>query len=255
MSDTTEKIEKLFCLAQDCFHELDLKAAIQSLKALLQIDFNHLDAHFLLAIIHQKDQAFELSNEHFRYCLEHNYKHHDIHKLIAMNQINLALYKGALYELQKHLKEYPNDDEAYALMGDIYTKQQEYTYALKVYTQAIELSPQTASYYLKRALTYKNMQSLQEAITEAKKALALEPHDAKALFLLGNLYDAIADYAHASFCYQDAIHLQPNIALYHNHLAIALSYLGEHEQARQAQAEAIRLEPQHQQYLKNLSNL
>jgi tetratricopeptide (TPR) repeat protein len=255
MNENSEKIEKLYCLARDRFKEEDLNPAIESLKALLVLDFKHLDAHFMLALIYAKDQSFELSNEHFRFCLTEKYDKEELHKLIAQNHIQLQLYQDAIFELQKHLHLYKDDDDAYSLLGDIYMRQKKYNFAIKVYLEAIDITPKHAIHYYKLAKAYKENEQYKEAILETKKATALELDYHEAYFLEGTLHEYFHDYKIACECYQKAIDIDEHIALYHNNLALSLSLSGHPSQAKVAQAEAIKLEPNNQQFIRNLSNI
>jgi len=255
MNDNQEKIEKLYCLAQDRFHENDLPEAIVSLKALLALNFQHLDAHFLLALIYQKDQAFELSNQHFRTCIDANYKIQEIYKLIAFNSKQLALYTNALHELQKHLHFNPEDDDAYALLGDVYMLKELYHYAKKVYLEAIKMDAKKPLYYVKLAHVYQAQKDVHQAILETQKALLLDNDNHQTNFFLATLYASTQEYEKALNFYEKAISLNDSIALYHHNMAITLSQLKRKEEALEAQNYAINLEPQNSHFQKALSGL
>lgn len=252
MTDDTEKIEKLFCLAQNRFHELDLAQAISSLKALLQLDFSHLEAHFLLGIIYQKDQSYELSNKHFHHCLNEKLPQKQLYKLLASNLNYLALYKDAIYQSQKYLHLYPDDDDAYALLGDIYMNQQEYHFAIKVYEDAIKLSPQHAQYYYKLSQACLLASLEHDALLNVKKALVLDTKYHEAYALQAKLYDLLHDYEHALNSYQEAIKIAPHIAVYHHDLSNIYFLTGERKLGNSALLEAIILEPHNKKYSKNL---
>ena len=253
MNAHEDKIEKLYCLAQDRFHQQDLSEAIDSLKALLALNFRHLDAHFLLALIYQQDQSYELSNQHFRICLKEDYKSNEIYKLIAFNSKQLALYKNALHELQKHLHINPNDDDAYALMGDIYRLQGEDNFAAKVYLEAIALNPKNPSYYLKLSHVFQMQNKASEAILEVQKAIALDHNYHEAHFFLATLYAQQEKFQEAVNAYQKAISIHNTIALYHHNLALALQELHAFKEASQAQKNALALEPLNPHYQKSLT--
>jgi len=253
MNANKEKIEKLYCLAQDRFHQRDLPHAIDSLKALLVLDFKHLDAHFLLALIYAQDQSYELSNQHFRTCIEEGYKTSELYKLIALNSKQLALYKNALHELQKHLHYNPEDDDAYALMGDVYVLQKEYPYAKKVYQQAIKMDPKKPLYYYKIAHIYEAENDLKQAILEAQKALVLDANYHEVIFYIATLYAKMEAFEKAIEHYEKAISINKNIALYHHNLAISLENIQEKSKALEAHNHALTLEPQNSHYQKSLN--
>ena len=255
MHENQEKIEKLYCLAQDRFHQDDLPQAINSLKAVLQLDFKHLDAHFLLAQIYQKDQSYELSSQHFRTCIKEDYKKNELYKLIAFNSKQLALYKNAIHELQKHLHNNPLDDDAYALMGDIYFSQQEYHFAKKVYLEAISMNQKNSSYYFKLSHVYKIKGDLRQALLEAQKALSLDLNYHEAYFLVATIYSNLKEYEKSIEYYKKAIAINNTIAIYHNNLASVLNQLQRKEEALESQKIALNLEPKNSQYQNNLNKL
>lgn len=255
MNEKQQKIEKLYCLAQDRFHEHNLAQAIDSLKALLVLDFKHLDAHFLLALIYTQDQSYELSSQHLRTCLKENYKANELYKLIAFNSKKLAMYKNALYELQKHLHYNPEDDDAYALMGEIYLFQKEYPFAKKVYLQAISMNPKKPLYYYQIAHVYEAEKNLKQSILEAQKALVLDPNYHEALFYIATLYAKMELFKKSIEHYQKAIIINENIALYHHNLAIALENIQEKSQAIASHKQALALEPKNSHYQKSLNKI
>lgn len=255
MQDINEKIEKLFCLARDRYHEQDLRPAIESLKSLLQLDFNHLDAHFLLAQIYQKDQSYELSNQHLHHCIKNGYQKVDLLKILAFNNMQLGLLKEAIYELQKHLKSHKDDADGYALLGDIYIKQQQYHYAKKVYQQAIELDPKTALYYFKLAQICHALKESSQALLEAQKALAIDPSFHQAHFLVATLYAHMDKDEQAVTSYKKAIALNNIIPIYYNNLAVSLQKLDRHDEALLEQKTALALDPDNKHFQKNLKKL
>jgi Tfp pilus assembly protein PilF len=250
-----DKIEKLYCLARDRFHENDLAEAIVSLKALLQLDFKHLDAHFLLAQIYQQDQSYELSNQHFRSCLDEGCNHVDIHKLIAFNNMQLGLFKDAIYQLQKHLKQHKDDADAYALLGGIYTKQQQYHYAKKVYLEAIALDPKTAAYYLKLAHIFHTEGDPHAALLEVQKALAMDHNYHEAHFLAATLYAQMNKDEQAIEHYKKAVAINPVIPIYYNNLAVSLNKLDRHDEALLEQKTALALDPDNIHFQSNLKKM
>lgn len=255
MNEKQEKIEKLYCLAKDRYHEQDLNQAIVSLKSLLQLDFKHLDAHFFLAQIYQKDQSFELSNQHFRNCLENGYEKLDIHKLLAFNNMQMGLYQEAIYELQKQLHLNKDDADAYAQLADVYLKQQQYHYAKKVLLQAISLDPKTASYYLKLSQILKIGNDLSDALIEVQKAIAIENDYHEAHFEAGTIYSQLGKDEQAVTHYQKAISINNIIPMYYNNLAVSLVNLNRPDEAQLEQKIALALDPQNRHFQNNLSKI
>jgi tetratricopeptide (TPR) repeat protein len=85
--------------------------------------------------------------------------------------------------------------------------------ARRLYDQALKASPDSPFLYREAADLARKQGDLDTALRQAQKALELEPADARAQVLIGDIYDAQPDPAKALVAYEAALALEPNPAL------------------------------------------
>jgi len=81
------------------------------------------------------------------------------------------------------------------------------------YTQAIQVSPDSAFLYRERAAVERQQGRLAEAIADLRRAVSLEPSDAEGLAALGSALAAAGDLAEAEKVYRQAYALDPSDAV------------------------------------------
>ena len=98
---------------------------------------------------------------------------------------------------------------------------QNYTGAIRLYTEGIQLNPNNVAAYYNRGLAYSNLNQYEQAISDFSKAIALKPDFAEAYYNRGVIYDRLRGFAwevevkHKEQAVQDfskAIELNPNFA-------------------------------------------
>jgi len=101
----------------------------------------------------------------------------------------------------------PDDAEAGKAAGNILFQARQFSEALEKYTEAIQLAPNSAQLYANRSLTYLKISppSPSLALTDAKRAVELQPDWAKGLVRLGDAYLASNQEADAAKAYAEAI--------------------------------------------------
>ena len=87
--------------------------------------------------------------------------------------------------------------ESYKLEGNKAMGSKAYQDAIEQYTKAIELNPHNAIYFSNRAAAYSSTREHEKAISDANKALEVDPKYSKAYSRLGLAHYALGD-AHAS---------------------------------------------------------
>jgi len=141
-----------------------------------------------------------------------------------------------LKELNKIVKRYPEEKEAFKILGDHYRNQQQFDVAIHYYNKVIEIDPLYKLVYNDLAYIYNEMGDfeksiwainkyisiapdeanpydsrgelyawngkLDQAIESFQKALEIKPDFYMSLYSLGNMYLYKRDYAKAESCYQ-----------------------------------------------------
>src|SRR5262249_54366992 len=99
--------------------------------------------------------------------------------------------------------------------------------ALQAYTTAIAASPDSAFLYRELAGVERQKGNLDAAVADYRKAVELDPGDAKSLAQVGEILESGGDYTGAEKAYGDSLALQPNadvekkLAGVREHLALA----------------------------------
>lgn len=94
--------------------------------------------------------------------------------------------------------------------GNTFYKGTEYRKSIDLYTKAIELCPETASYYGNRAAAYMMIQKYKLAIEDSKTATSIDPNFVKGYLREGKSYLALGDYKSALRLFQRVKELEPS---------------------------------------------
>ncbi len=94
--------------------------------------------------------------------------------------------KEALALAQQAIQGEPNEGRFYALVGDVYMKQQQYQNALTSYNKAVELNSEFFYFYVQRGLNKQELGDQQGSRTDLEKSAELLP-TATAMNALGNM--------------------------------------------------------------------
>lgn len=102
--------------------------------------------------------------------------------------------------------------EEFKSQGNVKVTEKNYTEAVKLYSQAIELVGGNAVYYANRAAAYSQLNDQDNAIKDSLKSAEIDPSYAKAYSRLGHAYYCKEDYSNATEAYKKASELDPNNA-------------------------------------------
>ncbi|MDA2938373.1 tetratricopeptide repeat protein [Acidobacteria bacterium AH-259-A15] len=143
--------------------------------------------------------------------------------------------KGAVQDLEKLVKEYPNFYIGYIDLGMILAARQENDRALEIFTRARELRPGHSWAYVGLGVALNNKQDYGSAAQYLKKAVELEPNSVNAQFQLGHASFKLGEKERALDCFQRVIELDPT---FHPlaYKTLASLYVGRQDTAGAAQA-------------------
>lgn len=103
-------------------------------------------------------------------------------------------YSGAIKLYTEVIELNPNHSNTYNNRGIAYRHSSDYQQAIRDFDKAIELNPNNTLAYNNRGIAYKNLKQYERAITDFQKYIELKPNDAaKAYKMLGECYTALAD--------------------------------------------------------------
>jgi tetratricopeptide (TPR) repeat protein len=114
--------------------------------------------------------------------------------------------------------------------------------AIKAFTGAISLKPESMLGYLKRGESYRRRNELEAALTDLRRAADLDPQATRPWELLGDVNAALKRHARAADCYQRFVALDERSAPVLYKLGLAQYSAGQWGAATQALRRALELE-------------
>ena len=131
-------------------------------------------------------------------------------------------YEEAIKHYTKAIELKPDSAEAYYHRGVVYFSLDDFDSAITNFAEMIKLEPNEANAYLWRGWAYKHEGNFDEAIEDHNKAIALKPDNPHAYFNLGVIYNQKEDFDLAIENFTKAIALDPNFAGAYNHRGVVL---------------------------------
>ena len=147
------------------------------------------------------------------------------------NQAELYHREGNLSGAKKyyalHLKNHPDDADAYHALGILSAQSQEYADALENIKKAIALNATIAAYYNSLGNVYRHLKQFDKATQTYQKAIKIQPNYAIAYNNIGTVFYGQEKLSAARIAYEKAIALKENYADAHSNLGILLTKLEE----------------------------
>ena len=142
------------------------------------------------------------------------------------------------------------DPAPHLILGELYWREEAYDQAAKAYEDALALDPTNAdAWYLLGTIRYLFLQDYPAAIEAESKAIALHPDMPEALWVLGAIALDQKDYATAADILARYTELNPTYALGYVSLGDAYAGLGRWEDAAKAYQEALDISPDATAYI------
>lgn len=167
-------------------------------------------------------------------CLENVYELHDGAEAAGAsekreedprNHVDLfELYCNTYVEVSPERKQ---EAEALKNDGNRLMKEEKYQEALNTYTKAINLDATNPVFYCNRAAAYSRLGDYVRAADDCKMALRHDPNYSKAWGRLGLAYSKMNEHKQAVTAYQNAIRLEPENQDYKNNLGVSQQFLEE----------------------------
>jgi superkiller protein 3 len=141
-------------------------------------------------------------------------------------------------------RRFPDNYNAYLLLGSAYRYQDKLDNSKEAYTKAIEINPNLADAYLGLGATYYAEDNVDEALTNVKKAVEINPRLIPAHFSLGLLYEFIGRVDEAIASYEETVEIDPDFVEAHFSLGELYSKKGEKNKALKAYEKVVELDPE-----------
>ena len=138
------------------------------------------ETHYALALLQFNRNNYNAASGSVRQVLQRDPKHLDgiiLQSRILAEQGN---YPKAVEVLSMASIEYPNETQIFLYRGNYYALMNQASYSIIDFSKALELNPNDASIYYKRALAYEDTRDFERALADYEKLLAMSRFDGKA---------------------------------------------------------------------------
>jgi predicted O-linked N-acetylglucosamine transferase (SPINDLY family) len=174
---------------------------------------------------------------------------------LARSLLDSGQLGAAMSVCQELLQVQPDQYEANCVAGEIAGKMASWHEALKFLSRAIELKPQQALAYYKRANVLRDCGRLEQSLEDYSAAVALNPAFAHAYCNRGTVLQHLHRPEEALKSYDRAVELNPDDALARFNRAGVLRELNRLEEAVENYEDALRVKPHFAECLCNLGLL
>ena len=242
--------------------------AAQQKALTLQPDFA--EAHAGLGLAYLMQNGVDLALKHYRQAVRLNPQFLEAHLKIGIILLNQKRYTEAASTYQKAITLNPENAEAYHNLGVCYAHQEKTEDALSTLQKSVQAAqaintPTQSSFLPETYYLIGELHTKQKNFNKAESAYLLSglPKAYNALAQLNakiaNTYEKQSKRSEklktaASYA-QTAIRLNPNVASYHNTLALIAFQKGDYHTAEVAIRKAIALEPNNRNYQEGLKQI
>ncbi|MCP4260950.1 MAG: tetratricopeptide repeat protein [Planctomycetes bacterium] len=171
--------------------------------------------------------------------------HKHILSTLTTEQQFKVLKKEEMELAQQVLKRFPNSDNLYVLMGDLYSRHGNSSEANKFWKRSLEINPNRFDACRNMAQIALEKEQFDQAVQLFRKALEIRP---RALGVRCDIAKVLMDtgkYAEAITVVEEEIKIFPSSVTAHFQLAEAYRQLKEYDKARQFYEQTINFEPKH----------
>ncbi len=156
--------------------------------------------------------------------------------------VDLGMYDTALESFLTAVEKDPNDSYSRICLGDALFDLGRLDDALVEYTNGVAIEP---SYYgwLCHCRALLELERYEEALQSISQSLKVEPEDAYASYVRGNILMRLSRPEEAACSYQNAVRREPDSAAYWCNYGVCLNFIGRQEEALKAFRQGLELDP------------
>lgn len=197
MTDVSYKKQSLANLGE-IYYILNLNPqAVKYLDEALSLDFDNASLRLKLACAYERLGKFDLAAEQYNLALEKSSNNTDV--LISLENL-----------WKQKINTNPNDAEAYANLGAVLQRKNDYTGALSMYEKAEKLNPSNVNTRLNLGTLYQAKKEYETAIAAYDTILDVNPNFKLAYLYKAQCYKALGNKDAALENYKLALNLDPN---------------------------------------------
>ena len=172
--------------------------------------------------------------------------------LIRLSQGNTT---GALVDLDLAHRLKPHIREIWDLVVELKIEVQEYSDAILLLINIIEVDPDNAKWWAALAICNQNLGNFGASIEAYSKAIAIKPDYAEAYANLGSALKEQGKLEEAIACYNKALAIKPDNAETFNNIAVTFQEQGKLDEAIEAFKKALAIKPDYAAAIENSQNL
>lgn len=211
---------------------------------LVYLDYKNPNYHYELGLVFEKQgDSTAMNRFHSAYELDHT--HQKAIAKMARYFLVKRKYETSLQYINAGLESYENNVELINLKALNYYWKEDYTEASLWFEKLLTLGENSLFIHEKLSFCYAQQALYEKAIVHAGRAVDFDPKNATNLYILGQLYEQISDYAAAARWISQALTImdQPLHAEYTS-LGTVLNQQGKYKEAIAALQNAIKHNPQ-----------
>ncbi|MFH1984411.1 MAG: tetratricopeptide repeat protein [Pseudomonadota bacterium] len=229
--------------------EIDLglkrwEAALAAVNRLLRFQPDYFHAHYLKGMAFLGGGQTDFAEKEFQLTIHLEPNFQPPYRELANIALARKQIDGAIFQYQKLVDRDPDQVSAHMMLGTLYSIQKDYERSEHHFRRALRIRPGLvgAANNLAYLLAQKG-EHLDEALRLALAASERQPEDANVKDTLGWVYyrKGMLDSAIAQF--RASLELNPDPAIVHYHLGLALMDRGNAEKGRIAIARALEIDP------------
>lgn len=160
--------------------------------------------------------------------------------------------RNAVIMYKQVLRKEPENDNAFNLLGVVYSLLGNHGSGISMISRAISINPNNSSYYNNLAKVYRENENLNEAILAYQQALKLDKDNIYAHNGLGSAFDDQSKFHEAITCYKKALEINKDYVESLNNMGITLHKLDAFEDAIKFFERALGLSPDNINSIVNL---
>jgi len=217
------------------------EASIEAYKEAIKIkpDFN--DAYYGLGATYFDAKKYNEAAEAFKYVVEKQPDDIDAIEALGLANERLGRYSEASENYKQSI--IINPPKKYKTLGFTYTMSGNYEEAIDSCKKALELDPNNAKLYSNLGFAYTLSGRYEDAIKSCLQAISIDSESADAYYWLGYAYNDMGNYEEAIETYQKVLKIDSQYADAYCGLGNIYAVLNEYEDAISFYNKALKIEP------------